>query len=55
MKAFKFKIEDCINLSRLIWIKGENHFQAMNLARNMFPPKTYKITFTGDENNIKFS
>ena len=55
MKAFRFKIEDCTNPSRFIWIKGENYFQAMNLAKNMFPLKTYKITFIGDENNIKFS
>ena len=51
MKAFRFKIENYINSPYYICIKGKNHFQAINLARNMFPLKTYKVIFTGDENN----
>ena len=54
MKAFRFKIEDFIHPSHFVWIKGENHFKAMNIARQIFSANKYKITFTGNENNIKF-
>ena len=52
MKIFKFKIEDYINPSHFILIKEENSFKAINIARNMFPLKTHKVTFIGDENNF---
>ena len=51
MKTFRFKIEDYINPPYFILIKEENSFKAINIVRNMFPLKTHKITFTGDENN----
>ena len=53
MKAFRFKIEDFIHPSHFVQIKGENHFKAMNIARQIFSDNKYKITFTGNENNIK--
>ena len=53
MKAFRFKIEDFIHPSHFVWIKGENYFKAMNIARQIFSDNKYKITFTGNENNIK--
>lgn len=55
MKAFRFKIEDYINPPHFILVKGKNHFQAVNIVRNMFPLETFKITFIGNENNLKFS
>ena len=54
MKTFRFKIEDCINPPHFIWIKEETHFKAINIAKQIFPTDKYKVTFTGDENNIKF-
>ena len=54
MKIFRFKIEDCINPPHFIWIKEETHFKAINIAKQIFPTDKYKVTFTGDENNIKF-
>ena len=51
MKAFRFKIEDFVYPPHFIWIKGENRFKAMNIAKQMFPIDKYKITFIGDENN----
>ena len=53
MKAFRFKIEDFIHPSHFVWIKGESSFKAMNTARQIFSDNKYKITFTGNENNIK--
>ena len=55
MKIFRFKIEDYINPSHFIWIKEKTHFKAMNITRQIFPIDKYKVTFTSDENNIKFS
>ena len=54
MKAFRFKIEDFIHPSHFVWIKGKNHFDAINIARQMFSTNIYKIIFTGNENNIQF-
>ena len=51
MKVFKFKIEDYINSSHF---KEENYFKALNIVRQIFPLNKYKITFIGNENNIKF-
>lgn len=54
MKVFKFKIEDYINPSHLTSIKEETYFKALNIVRQIFPLNKYKITFIGNENNIKF-
>ena len=54
MRTFKFKIENYTNSPHFILIKGENSFKAMNIARQIFSDNKYKITFTGNENNIKF-